>query len=92
MRADAAHPTVQFEPVRPASRGNLIAGLVLGPILWLVALIVAALIFEYSWAIAVGLLVTVAAFLVSLVVLAILRTGRRRQEKRYREERHADAW
>jgi hypothetical protein len=32
---------VHFEPLRPASRGNLIAGLILGPILWLVALAVA---------------------------------------------------
>ena len=29
----------RFEPLRPASRGRLIVGLVLGPILWLVALI-----------------------------------------------------
>jgi hypothetical protein len=91
VRADAAHPSVHFEPVRPASRGNLVAGIVVGPLLWLAGLIVAAFVFEYSWAIAVGLLATVAAFLVSLAVLAVLRTGRKRQEERFRKERHADA-
>jgi uncharacterized membrane protein (UPF0136 family) len=90
VRADAAHPSVHFEPVRPASRRSLIAGIVLGPLLWLAALIVAVLLFEYSWAIGLGLFVTVAAFLVSLVVLAVLRGGRRRQEERYPEELHAD--
>jgi membrane protein implicated in regulation of membrane protease activity len=86
---------VHFEPLRPASRGHLVAGIVLGPLLWLVALMVGAWLFEYSWAIAVGLLVTLASFVISLVVLTIVRTGRLRQEKRYRESlqgegRHAD--
>ena len=55
----------------------------LGPLLWLVALAVAAWFFEYTWAIAVGLAVTVASFVVALVVLALLRRGRVRQERRY---------
>ena len=42
----------------------------LGPILWLVALIGAAALFEHSGAIVLGLLVTVAAFVLSLLVLA----------------------
>jgi hypothetical protein len=41
------------------------------------------LVFEYSFAIALGLAVTVAAFLVSLLVLALLHAARRRQEERY---------
>ena len=81
------HPAVRFEPLRPASRGQLAAGFVLGPILWLVALIVAAWLFDYSWAIALGLLVTLASFIVSLVVLAWLRAARRRQEERYAHDR-----
>ena len=74
---------MHFEPLHPASRASLIAGLVLGPLLWLVAIAIAALVFEYSWAIAVGLAVTVASFVVSLVVLVLLREGRVRQEERY---------
>jgi uncharacterized membrane protein (UPF0136 family) len=75
--------SVRFEPLHPASRGSLIAGVVLGPLLWLLVLAIAAWVFEYSWAIAVGLAVTVASFFVSFVVLTLLREGRVRQEERY---------
>ena len=85
MGSELDQPSVRFEPLRPASRGRLIAGFVLGPVLWLVALIVAAWLFDYSWAIGLGLLVTVASFLVSLLVLALLQQRRRRQERRYAE-------
>ncbi len=74
---------MRFEPLHPASRASLIAGVVLGPLLWLVAIAIAALVFEYSWAIALGVGVTVASFFVSLVVLTLLREGRVRQEERY---------
>jgi ABC-type transport system involved in multi-copper enzyme maturation permease subunit len=78
-------PSVRFEPLRPASRGRLIAGFVLGPVLWLVALIVAAWVSNHSSAIALGLLVTVAAFLVSLLVLGVAHALRSRRERRYAE-------
>jgi hypothetical protein len=61
----------------------LIAGAVLGPLLWLLVIAIAAWVLEYSWAIALGLAVTVASFFVSLVVLTLLREGRVRQEERY---------
>jgi peptidoglycan/LPS O-acetylase OafA/YrhL len=81
--SDRERPSVRFEPLRPASRGQLIAGFIVGPILWLVVLIVAAWLFDYSRSVAYGLLLTVAAFLVSLLVLALVHVGRRRQEERY---------
>jgi uncharacterized membrane protein (UPF0136 family) len=80
---DVRGSSVRFEPLRPASRASLIAGVVLGPLLWLLVLAIAAWVFEYSWAIALGLAVTVASFFVSLVVLTLLREGRVRQEERY---------
>jgi hypothetical protein len=83
VSGDAERPPVRFEPLRPASRWRLVAAFVLGPILWLVALVVAAWLINESWAIEVGLLVTIAAFLVALVVLAVLREGRQREERRY---------
>ena len=83
MGSEFGWPAVRFEPLRPASRGRVIAGFVLGPVLWLVALIVASWLFDYSWAIALGLLATVATFLVSLVTLTLLHAARRRQERRY---------
>ena len=61
----------------------MIVGVVVGPLLWLVALAAVAWFFEYTWAIALGLLVTVASFVVALVALALLRRARVRQEKRY---------
>ena len=64
---------MRFEPLYPASRASLIVGVVLGPLLWLVAIAIAAWVFEYTWAIALGLLVTVASFFLALVVLALLR-------------------
>jgi membrane protein implicated in regulation of membrane protease activity len=78
-------PSASFEPLRPASSGRLLAAILLGPVLWLVALVVAAWLVARTWAIELGLVVTLASFLVSLVVLAAIRAGRRRQEKRYVE-------
>ena len=83
MGEDTRLSPVKFEPLRPASRAALIAGVVLGPLLWLVAIAIAAWVFEYSWAIALGVAVTVASFIVSLVVITLLREGRVRQEERY---------
>ena len=83
MRQDAETSSVHFEPLHPASRSAVIVGVVLGPLLWLVAIVAVAWFFEYTWAIALGLLVTVTAFFVALVVLALLRVTRVRQEKRY---------
>ena len=74
---------VRFDPLHPASRASLVAGVVLGPLLWLVAFAIAAWFFEYSWAIALGSAVTVASFVVALVVLTLIREGRVRQEERY---------
>jgi uncharacterized membrane protein YraQ (UPF0718 family) len=78
-------PPVRFEPLRAASRRNLLVALVAGPLLWLAALVVVAWVFDESSAIAFGLLVAVASFLVSLLVLALLHALRRRQERRYAE-------
>jgi ABC-type transport system involved in Fe-S cluster assembly fused permease/ATPase subunit len=83
VRENATTSSVRFEPIRPASRASVVAGVVLGPLLWLAALAVAAWFFEYSWAIAVGLAVTVASFVLALIVLALIWRGRVRQEERY---------
>jgi hypothetical protein len=54
---DAERPSPHFQPLRPASRARLIVGFVLGPLFWLVALVVTAWVFTDHWAIALGLLV-----------------------------------
>jgi hypothetical protein len=83
VRTASEPPSVRFEPLRPVSRARLILRLIYGPVLWLAAFIVVALLFVNTWIIHVGLLVTAASFLIGLLVLAVLRTGRRREERRY---------
>ena len=69
--------------MRPASGPKLIAALVLGPIMWVVALMVASWLLDRTDAIELGLLLIAASFLFAVVVLSLLRLGRRREERRY---------
>ena len=73
----------RFRPLRPASRPKLILAIVLGPVLWAVAFAVVAVIIEYTDAIALGLAVALASFVVFAIVLILLRQGRLREERRY---------
>jgi hypothetical protein len=73
----------RFTPLRPASRPKLIAAFVLGPIAWLIALLLVCVVVERSDLIELGLIVTIASFVVAFVVLIVLRAGRRREERRY---------
>ena len=82
MSSADEHEAAVFEPLRPASRGRLILGLILGPVLWLVALIVVAATLHDTWAIQIGLIVTVGTFVLSLVALSFLR-WRRQQERQH---------
>lgn len=79
--ADLANP--RFEPRRPVPRPRLIVAVLVGPFLWLVALLVAGVVLERTDAIELGLLVAAVSFLVSLACLLVLRAGRRREEKRF---------
>ena len=81
QRLDAPH----FEPLRPASRGRLIAAMVLGPILWLAALVIVAWAVDKTSAIALGFAVTAGAFVIAVLVLSWVYVARRRQEKRFVE-------
>lgn len=53
------------------------------PLLWLVGLVVCAYVLEETDAIEAGLLIAGTSFVVALVVLAVLRAGRRREERRH---------
>lgn len=83
MSWDAERASVRFEPLRPASRKRLIVGIVLGPLLWLVALVIAAWVLNITSAIEIGFAVAAASFLVAALTLAVLRRGRIREERRY---------
>jgi hypothetical protein len=73
----------RFRPLRPASRARLIVAILLGPVAWAVALAIAAVLIERTNAIEAGVIVTVGSFVISTIVLNLLRLGRRREERRY---------
>jgi hypothetical protein len=73
----------RFRPLSRASRPKLIAAFLLGPVAWLVALLVTAWLLERTDAIELGLLLAGASFAVAAVILSLLRLGRRREERRY---------
>jgi hypothetical protein len=83
MSEDPDRSTPRFTPLRPAPRSRLITAFVIGPVLWLVALIAVAVLLTRTNAIEIGLLIAVASFALSLLVLLLLRSARRRQERRY---------
>ena len=57
--------------------------LVIGPILWIAALLLASWLLDRTEAIELGLLITAATFVFAAVVLSLLLLGRRREERRY---------
>jgi hypothetical protein len=72
-----------FEPSSPVPRRRLIRWIVLGPLLWLVALCVVAITVHRTNAIGLGLLIASGSLVVSAVVLAFLRAARDRERERY---------
>lgn len=84
QRLDRVEP---FEPLRPVPRRRLIARAVAAPFLWVVALTVASIALERTNAIELGLLIALAAVLVSSAALSLLRARRNRQRARYADRR-----
>jgi hypothetical protein len=80
---DSESSIVEFVPLRPASRKRMLVGIVVGPLLWLVALITVAWVLHISSAIELGLLIAFASAVLSTIILVLLRQGRVRQEKRF---------
>ena len=78
-RLDRVEP---FVPLRPVTRRQMIYRAVLGPMLWLVALVVVAIVVRRTDAILLGVIIAAAALGVSVVVLLLLRAGRNRERGR----------
>ena len=72
-----------FRPMRPASTPKRIAAVVVGPILWVMLLVIASWLLDHTNAIELGLLISTATFVFAAVVLSLLRLARRREERRY---------
>jgi|1185.fasta_scaffold861284_2 hypothetical protein len=83
MAARGELPTPRFQPLHPAPRSRLIVAFVAGPLAWLVAVCITAVVLHRTQAIEIGLLIAFASFLVGVLVLSLLRAARRRQESRY---------
>lgn len=71
-----------FRPLRPARGLRLWLAAVLGPICWIVALVVAAWMLERSDLIEAGLLITLAVFALAVPALLVLHRAREREERR----------
>jgi MFS-type transporter involved in bile tolerance (Atg22 family) len=72
-----------FVPLRPVPRRRLIVRAVLGPLAWLVGLLVAAIVLHRTQAIELGLLIAFLCLVVSMLVLVVVRGGRNREQRRY---------
>jgi arginine exporter protein ArgO len=82
------HPSAPtFEPLTRPTTWRLVAGATIGSLVWLVALVVGAIVLDETNAIEIGLVIAGVSCAVASVVLALLRAGRRREERRYADGR-----
>ena len=78
--ANTLEPT-RFRPLRRASRERRRALLILGPLLWLVSLVVVAFVVHHGDSVGYALLVLAASFALALPMLAWMRVVRTRVER-----------
>jgi hypothetical protein len=72
----------RFTPLRQVDRRRLTAMFVLGPVVWLVAIVVAAALSNKTAAIEFGLLIAFASFVGFAMLLLVFYAARRRRELR----------
>jgi membrane protein YdbS with pleckstrin-like domain len=77
----------RFSPLRRAPRSTRVALYILGPLLWVVALMVVSLLVHEQDAIETGLLIAGTAFVVAVVLLVPQRILRVRGEKEHASTR-----
>ena len=71
----------RFTPLARASRAQRATVLVVGPLLWLAAVIFVGVIVDRGNAVEIGLVVALVAFVLSLLVSALARRRRLREER-----------
>ena len=74
-------PAPRFSPLTVAPRPARIAVAMLGPLLWLAGFVLVAIVADETDAIAHGLAIAVASFLISIVVLIPMRRRRVHEER-----------
>jgi Kef-type K+ transport system membrane component KefB len=72
-----------FQPLRPARGTKLVLAAVLGPIAWVIAWMIVAVVVNRTNAIGIGILITVASFAIAVPVLRSLAWRRDREERRF---------
>jgi hypothetical protein len=75
-----------FRPLRPAKGKKLILAALIGPVAWVLAWLVAAWLIYRTDVVELGLLLTIASFLIALPILGLLAWGRNREERRFERE------
>jgi hypothetical protein len=80
--SDTAELDPQFQPLRPASRRQLLALFIIGPLLWVGAAVTVAYVVHHGEAIGIALIVLAASSLLALVTLLPMRAGRVRAERK----------
>jgi len=74
-----------FTPVRPVTRRRMIVRAALSPLIWLVALVVAAIVIHRTDAIGVGFAIGLGSMVAALIALSLIRAARDRDRRRYAE-------
>jgi uncharacterized membrane protein YqjE len=69
-----------FTPLRPATRAKRIAMFVVGPLAWIVTLVIVARIVEDDNVVELGLLIALVSFLVAFALLTLAHLMHRRRE------------
>ena len=77
----------RFAPLRPAPRSRRLVLYLVGPLLWVAALIVVGLLVVKHNAVEIGLLVALAAFVLAIVLLIPQRMLRVRREQEHASPR-----
>src|SRR4051812_1391781 len=76
-----------FVPMGPTPRRRMVIRSLVGPLLWLIALVLVAVAGGRTDAIGFGALIALGSLVVSSIGLAALRAGRNRLRRRYAEHR-----
>ena len=78
----AAHEPARFTHLQRASRSQRLTALILGPVLWLIGILVVGFVLNRRGSIELSLKVTAIAFVVSLPICWFARSRRVREERK----------
>jgi hypothetical protein len=73
-------PPGRFAPLRPPSRSRLVVLYLVGPLLWVAALVVLSVVLRVRDAVEIALLITAVSFAAAFVLLVPQRAQRVRRE------------